>query len=107
MTTSWDEASKCPRDGAYTGQVVMRKALKGGQGQLLTLICPETNCPYNKDGWIVQLMPDGTIPNPTPPEQRERIIPKMHFSRERQSRVLDELAAQAEQETRAGAEVRR
>jgi hypothetical protein len=68
--TTWDEASRCPRDGQYTGKVVSRKPM-GLAGQLVTLECPEDNCPYHDIGWTVQVRRDGTIPEPTMDRPKE------------------------------------
>jgi hypothetical protein len=104
MSSTWEEASKCPRDGAYTGKVINRRRIP--EGQLVTLECPEDNCPYHTDGWIVQLRPDGSIPDPTPAEQREKRFAPTSSSSTRKRLVLDALEEQIALEQKAGGEVR-
>jgi hypothetical protein len=64
MSTTWDEASRCPRH-ELTGIEQSSKPMKGGVqgGQLITLTCPQEECEYYDVGWIVQIRPDGTIPD--------------------------------------------
>ena len=107
MTTTWDEASKCPRDGAFTGIVRERRRLEGSLSPIVTLVCPETNCPYNADPWIVQIRPDGTIPDaPSAEERRAARGPRMKTSETQAQKVRDMLAEQAANETKPGYEVR-
>jgi hypothetical protein len=105
MATTWTEASLCPRDQAYTGKVVSRKPIKGGGGQLVTLECPETNCGYHSMGWIVQILPDGSIPDAVAPGSRDKQWIKSSMSATRAQQVRDMLAEQAELEQKPGAEV--
>jgi len=104
MSTTWDQASKCPRDGAFTGKVTSRKAVKGGQ--LVTLECPEDNCPYHLDGWIVQVRPDGTIPDAVVPSERERQFAPTSMSASRRRLVMDALDRQVELEMQKHGEVK-
>ena len=99
MSTTWDEASKCPRDGAYTGIVKTRKTIPG-QGQLVELQCPEDHCPFHETGWIVQVRPDGTIPDKA--EVREKQFPKTSSSETRRRAALDLLEEQVQRELRQG-----
>jgi hypothetical protein len=64
MTATWDEASRCPRH-QLTGKEESRRPMKGGVqgGELITLTCPQDECEYKDVGWIVQVRPDGTIPD--------------------------------------------
>ena len=104
MSTTWEEASRCPRDGQYQGKVVNRKTIHGG-GQLLTLQCPEDNCSFHEDGWIVQTRPDGTIPDKMDPRDRDKRFYKTSMSSARKQMVTDALARQVELEQRPGSEV--
>lgn len=98
MSTTWEEASSCPRDGAFTGQVVKRKATQ--EGQLVTLICPEDNCSYHVDGWVVLIRHDGSIPDKIDPRTREKQFAPLNLRPERQEQVLADLERQIAQETR-------
>jgi hypothetical protein len=104
MSTTWEEASKCPRDGAYTGRVVNRKRVP--EGQLVTLVCPEDNCMYHEMGWVVTIRPDNTIPDKIDPRTRERQFPTMFMSNTRRDEVLAALERQNRTETTPGGEVR-
>jgi hypothetical protein len=104
MSSTWDEASKCPRDGGYTGIVVSRKPVRGG-GQLVTLECPETNCEFNATGWIVQIRPDNTIPDKLDLSTRETQYKNTMTETQKQT-VRDALARQVELEQKPGYEVR-
>jgi len=104
MSATWEEASRCPRDGQFQGKVTSRKPVQGG-GQLITLICPEDNCKYHEMGWIVQTRSDGSIPDVTPPDQREKFFPRTSMSSARKQMVHDALARQVELEQRPGHEV--
>jgi hypothetical protein len=104
MVATWDEASRCPRDG-FTGKVMSRKGLGGG-GQLVSLVCPGDNCEYHEQGWVVQVRPDNTIPDVTPVEQREKHYAPTSMSNQRRRMVLDALEEQAASEMRPGTEVR-
>jgi hypothetical protein len=105
MTTPWDEASRCPRDGAFTGKVTQRKPFEGGQ--LVTLVCPEDNCEYHEMGWVVQLRPDGTIPDKLDVHNREKSFVLSPTAAQTKRRVLEALEEQAAAEQRPGTEVTR
>jgi hypothetical protein len=105
MATTWDEASKCPRDGQFTGKVIQRRNLREG-GQLITLECPEDNCEYSTTGWVVQTRPDGSIPDPIDPNTRDKNYAPTSMSHQRRRMVLDALEEQAAAEQRPGTEVR-
>jgi hypothetical protein len=107
MSTSWDEASQCPGDGT-PGRVVNRRAVPRDQGggQMVTLECNLTRCEYHEQGWIVQIRPDNTIPDPTPKEQREKNYAPTALSHARKRAVLDALEEQFAQEQRPGTEVK-
>jgi len=105
VSTSWDEASRCPRDGQYQGKVVKRAPQREG-GQLITLECPETNCEYHTSGWIVQTRADGSIPDKIDPRTRERRFAPTPMAHARRRAVLDALEEQVASEQRAGSEVK-
>lgn len=106
MTIPWDEASRCPRDGTQ-GKIVFERAAKDALGHvngvLKTLECGLESCEYSKTGWLVQVRPDGTIPDP--PEKRDKFF-QSRISEANKQAIRDMLAAQAEAELRPGAEVR-
>jgi hypothetical protein len=103
VSTAWEVANKCPRDGAFTGKVVNRKGAPGG-GQLVTLECPETNCEYHDTGWVVQIRPDNTIPDKLDLSQREKQF-KNTLSQTAMQQVRDALAQQVANEMKPGYEV--
>lgn len=102
MSTSWDEASKCPADGS-TGRVVNRR--REGRSQLVTLACTNTRCAYHEDGWVVQIRPDNTIPDPIDPNTREKRFAPTSMAHARRRMVLDALEEQIASETSPGGEV--
>jgi hypothetical protein len=106
MTTSWADASLCPRDQAFTGKVTNRKRLPEG-GQLVTLVCPENRCEYHEIGWAVQVRPDGTIPDKIDVNTREKNFVRSPMAATRAQAVRDALAEQALNEQQAGFEVQR
>jgi len=108
MSSSWAEASKCPRDGSQ-GAIASERA---GTGQLrgsklITLICPETRCGFHEDGWVVQIRPDNTIPDPQAPRTREKQFYFGANERIKARRIREQLDAQVERETQAGTEVKK
>lgn len=103
MSTSWDEASSCPNDGS-PGKVEHRRPQPGG-GQLVTLTCNQTRCQYHKDGWVVQIRPDNTIPDKIDPRTREKAAPAYHFSNTRRDNILAALEQQTRAEQKPGTEV--
>jgi hypothetical protein len=105
MTTSWDEASRCPRGDGFTGKVESRKALPSG-GQMVTLVCPGDNCEYHEMGWVVQIRPDNTIPDKLDVNTRERSFAPTAVSHQRRAQVMRALEEQAASEMKPGTEVR-
>ena len=103
MSTSWEEASACPSDGS-PGKVEHRKPAAGG-GQVVTLTCNQTRCPYNVDGWVVSIRPDNTIPDKIDPRTREREYAPLFAAKERRSMILENLQEQMLREQQPGAEV--
>jgi hypothetical protein len=64
MTASWDDASRCPRHELKGAEQSSRPMKHGEQrGTLVTLTCPQETCEYYDAGWVVQIRPDGTIPD--------------------------------------------
>jgi hypothetical protein len=105
VSTTWDEASKCPEDES-TGKVVSRKQ-QGRAGQLVTLECQLTRCQYHDMGWVILVRPDGTIPDKVEPSQREKTDFDAVLYRQRRARYIEALERQASEETKPGAEVAR
>ena|SRR5687767_9371899 len=62
MTTSWDEASRCPKCETAGEVVDERKAPT--PGKLVTLTCPNKRCRWFGTNFQVKVNPDGTIPDP-------------------------------------------
>lgn len=103
MTTSWEEASQCPRD-QFTGKVTGRRPLPGG-GQLVTLVCPGDNCEYADTGWLVQIRPDNTIPDKREADRTPKQFVNTMTETAKQQ-IRDALAQQVESELKPGTEIR-
>jgi len=103
MSTTWEEASLCPRDGAFTGKVISQRNVKG-EGTIYTLVCPESNCSFHDMGWIVQKRPDGTIPDPQTDRSRPRQF-KNTMTEAAKQQVRDALAQQVAAEQKPGYEI--
>jgi hypothetical protein len=111
VSTSWDEAAKCPEDGS-TGKVTGERALprSEGGGKLVTLACLLNRCTYSEEsgmGWAVQVRADNTIPDKVDPATREKYLPKASMPESRKQVIRDALAQQVEDEMKAGTEIRR
>jgi hypothetical protein len=105
MSTTWDDASKCPSGDGYAGVIESRKSFEGGQ--IVSLQCPATRCEFNVAGWIVQIRPDNTIPDRvTANERRASNGPRAKINQAAAQRARDMLAQQVLEEQKPGKEVR-
>lgn len=103
MTSSWEDASRCPADQS-PGKEQGKRPFNGGQ--LITLTCQNTRCEYNDTGWVVQIRPDGTIPEPT--TERDKFFPKLAgWQKERARDRIQNLEDQLKHEMLPGGEIRR
>jgi hypothetical protein len=104
MSASWEEARRCPGDGS-PGEVVSKTPAKRGSGlppgtQFVTLQCKNNRCAYNETPYIVQIRPDGTIPDPT--LQRDKsFVPLTVFDRDKGKTVIENLQEELELQRRA------
>jgi len=103
MSTTWEEASACPDDGT-PGKVASRKPVPGG-GQVVTVTCNQTRCQYHRDGWLVSIRPDNTIPDKIDPRTRENVMPALITTNTRRDQILAELEAQTRNEQKPGFEI--
>jgi hypothetical protein len=66
MSTTLEEASKCPRCDNFGDVGPRRPTAKPGY-DCIVITCKTELCPWYDTGWIVQINPDGTIPDAAPP----------------------------------------
>jgi len=100
--TTLDAARRCPRCQEL-GVEENRKPQRGG-GTTLTFGCRNERCRwYKQPGWVVDVRPDGTLPDPN--RHRNKVFPKMpDFT----SRMQESVDRQIEAETGPGTpEIRR
>ena len=72
--TTLDEARRCPKC-EQPGVENNRRPIRGG-GTSIEFGCRNERCRwYNQPGWIVDVRPDGTLPNPD--RHRSKAFPKM------------------------------
>ena len=98
MTTSWEDARRCP-ECEEAGQELSRKpgtqSMRGSS--IVTLECPKEHT------WIVQIRPDGTIPDPVKPEDREHYFPKMPgWRKERGRDIIQNIEEDLRRQTQPG-----
>lgn len=100
--TTLDAARRCPRC-EQPGVEVNKKSLRGG-GTSFTFGCRNERCRwFNQPGWVVDVRPDGTLPDPH--RHRNKAFPKMPDLTER---MRDSVDRQLERELGpGGAEVQR
>ena len=108
MSSTWAEASKCPRDGAQ-GSIESERNGSGAMrgSKMVTVICPNTRCSFHDVGWVVQIRPDNTIPDPQVVEQRPQQFRFGASERIKARAIRDQLESQVARETKAGTEITR
>lgn len=100
--TSLDAARRCPRC-QQPGVEMNQKPQRNG-GVSYTFGCKNERCRwFNQPGWVVDVRPDGTLPDPN--RHRGKTFPKMpDFTTRMQESVDRQIAAELEP---GGAEVQR
>ena len=103
MSSSWDDARRCSTH-KMAGKELSRTV--GGRGtslagsKIITLECPESGCPIGT--WIVQVRPDGTIPEPT--TERDKQYPAIpNWRRAAGQNMIENIQEQVAREQAAGA----
>ena len=86
---TWEDASRCPIC-KEAGREDVTKSL-GRKGKVITLICENRACRWYNTGWVVQVGPNGEIPDPTTGRDRE-FAPKSGFVESMANRAMEELA---------------
>lgn len=72
--TTLDEARRCPTCGELGQAVGVRPMESMRQGKLHVFRCQNTRCMKHDRDWLVQVRPDGTIPEPS--KNREKSFPE-------------------------------
>jgi len=72
--TTFDEARRCPECKELGQPAGVRPMESRRQGQLHIFRCQNERCKKFERDWIVQVRPDGTIPEPT--LNREKSFPE-------------------------------
>lgn len=104
--TTFEEASRCPKC-QHPGEVgSVREQYSTNQDAMVklnVLFCRNQVCPWYNTSWIVQVNPDGSIP-----QAYEQLGPKQYpkLSPETETRIRENIQAQLEAETKPGTEVR-
>lgn len=99
---TWEEARRCPMCD-LAGDETAQRRLPRGMGRLVTLMCRNARCKWFDTPWTVQVNPDGTIPIREAAGEKKFPALDAAFA----ERVASALAAEAEAQTKTGAEVRR
>lgn len=106
--TTLEQAKRCPRC-EQPGEQVRSTRAPGRIGLLgarvLTIECRNERCKWFDSSWLVQINPDGSIPEPNTSPNRDKAFPSLPPVPDEQ-RVIDRLAAQHEATMKPGAEVR-
>lgn len=100
--TTLDAARRCPKC-EQPGVEENRRHMRGG-GMSITFGCHNERCRwYGQPGWVVDVRPDGTLPDPD--RHRSKAFPKMPDFTDRMRETVDK---QLERELGpGGAEVQR
>lgn len=62
MSTSWEDANRCPTCN-QSGKEVSKRPAPDYNGSLITLACQSSLCPDTSMLWYVQVRADGSIPD--------------------------------------------
>lgn len=106
MSASWEDARRCyecKMVGAEKGRSAGRTGVMRGS-TIITLECKNSRCSNNNTPWIVQIRPDGSIPEPTLDREKEFQIVPSHI-KERGRRIVEGLEAQVASELEEGTEI--
>ena len=104
--TTLEDAKRCPRCGEPGEENGMRPAGPGAVPgtKMLTVLCRVESCRWFGTGWVIQINPDGTIPEAN--TKQEKAYPKLGDSDEVADAAIKQMELQAELETRGQAEIR-
>lgn len=72
--TTYDTARRCPTCEQLGQRIGTRSLPERGQGSLHIFRCQNDRCPKSGRDWIVQVRPDGSIPEPN--TNREKSFPQ-------------------------------
>lgn len=105
MTTTFEEAKKCPKckQPGQDRKTIKQRNSHGKPVETHLIYCVTQVCPWYDTPWQVTINPDGTIPEPYS-QLGEKQFPRL--SQESRSRIEDNIKAQLEAETHPGGEVR-
>jgi len=85
---SLEEAEHCPKCD-QVGEVQMTVQLGRREGKAITYHCKNQLCRWFNTGWVVQVLPDGSIPNPS---KGEKQFPEQPFADSIARRELEQMA---------------
>jgi hypothetical protein len=107
VQSTYEEATRCPRcalPGDVTGKA---PAAKRGY-QVHTVYCRNKDCSWFDSMWIVQVNPDGSVPQPNTakPREADKLYPSLQAPPEEEQRILAALERQVSVEVKPGGEVR-
>lgn len=74
--TTFDEARRCPECNELGQPAGVRAMENRRQGQLHVFKCQNERCKKHDRDWIVQVRPDGTIPEPTTNREKNFYVPR-------------------------------
>jgi hypothetical protein len=80
--TTWEEASRCYKCQQPGVEVANLPAAERWQGRVHTIECQNHICLNFGQRWIVQVRPDGSIPNRDTSTRGEKSFPKMTAGQE-------------------------
>jgi len=93
--TTIDEAKRCPKCGNAGEESGNHRGPRGSR--VYTFICKNETCRWFDTGWLVQVKPDGTIPEREPGEKEFPAMPDFDVNKERTEEAIKR---QVEQETK-------
>lgn len=95
-----EEARKCPKCD-QPGKEESRRPAGRGQGDLVTFICQTTLCMwFGGVCRVVQIRPDGSIPDPSPRTKQYPTLPTTNATR-----AIDQLNQLLEAQRKPGGEI--
>lgn len=103
---SYEDASRCPRcdiPGDHTSSTPAKNS-RGKPVSIHMFYCRNENCRWFNTSWIVQVNPDGTIPDPNSDRgvMHEKAFPKMPAISGDEERIIKAVERQVAQETQPG-----
>lgn len=97
-----EEAKKCPKCHE-PGQEISARQLDRIKGKLLTFMCMTESCKWFKTTYVVQVKPDGTVPEP---DTRPRSS-KVYVPTEEEIAAINRNAQLAHDQSLQGGEIQR